>query len=444
MSPRFAVLGLATVRSVWPREVTGWAMSGALPIDFAKCVSADEVRARLRSGRTQSAVLVDANALGVDRDLFAVVHEFGAAVIVVGSDERNWTDIGANAQLHEVFSRHDLLDRLTATCSPLGPNVDIGPVATTEPGQARSGGRLVAVMGRGGAGTSTLAAALAQTVADPSAGATTQASTSQPATLLADLARRADQAMLHDATDVVPGVQELVEGHRQTRMNATQIRATTFRIQARGYDLLLGRRRAGDWITLRPRALEAALDGLVDTYGFVVADIDADLEGEDESGSVDIEERNVCARAVVERADAVVIVSDPSLSGIHRLVTMIDECIRFGVDEARLVPVINHAPRSARIRADLNASIAALADADLGGDVASTVFIGSRRHVDDAHRNGTRLPAAFGRDLAAAVNAAVARAPRLVDASTELVPVAVGSLGFAGRERDLDGKDDLA
>ncbi len=434
MSPRFAVLGLATVRSVWPREVTGWSMSGALPIDFAKCVSADEVRARLRTGRTQSAVLVDANALGVDRDLFAVVHEFGAAVIVVGSDERNWIDIGADAQLHEVFSRHDLLDRLTATCSPLGPSVDIGPVVTTDLGTVRSGGRLIAVMGRGGAGTSTLAAALAQTLAEPTA----DAATSQPATLLADLARRADQAMLHDATDVVPGVQELVEGHRQARMNATQIRATTFRIQARGYDLLLGRRRAGDWITLRPRALDAALDGLVDTYGVVVADIDADLEGEADSGSVDIEERNVCARAVVERADVVVIVSDPSLSGIHRLVTMIDECIRFGVDEARLVPVINHAPRTARLRAEMNASIATLADTDLGGDVASTVFVGSRRHVDDAHRNGTRLPSALGRDLAAAVLAAIARSPRLVDTPSDLVPVAVGSLGFAGAGGDPD------
>ena len=35
----------------------------------------------------------------------------------------------------------------------------------------------------------------------------------------------------------------------------------------------------------------------------MVADVDADLEGQAETGSVEIEERNVLARTTVERAD---------------------------------------------------------------------------------------------------------------------------------------------
>jgi len=429
MSRRFVVLGLSTVRAVWPREVTGWAMSGALPLEFTKCISAEEVRARLRSGRTHSAVLVDASALGVDRDLFAVIHEFGAVAIVISSDDQDWGDLGANTQLHEVFSREDLLERLEAAASPVGDD-DAQEHARddVEDDTSHSHGRLIAVLGRGGSGVSTLAAAIAQSLISPTA--TSSCAPGGPAVLI-DLARRADQAMLHDATDVVPGLQELVEAHRHGRLTTTRVRSMTFRVPARGYDLLLGRRRPSDWVTLRPRAFRSALEGLLDSYATLVADIDSDLEGEAECGSIDVEERNLAARDVTSLADAIVIVSDPTLSGVHRMVAMVDEVLRLDVAPARIVLVINNAPRSARTRSDLASSIAKLADGGAATELASPIFVGTRRHLDDIHRNGIRFPPGLAADVATAIESAIRRAPGRETSQPEPEPVVVGSLGFS-------------
>ncbi|MST32488.1 hypothetical protein GHK86_07105, partial [Acidimicrobiaceae bacterium USS-CC1] len=66
---RWVLLGLAPARAAWFGEVTRWSTSGALPAEFVKCLSAEEARARLGSGRPWSALVVDAAAPGFDRDL---------------------------------------------------------------------------------------------------------------------------------------------------------------------------------------------------------------------------------------------------------------------------------------------------------------------------------------------------------------------------------------
>ena len=83
MSDRFVLLGLARVRSPWFVEVGRWCTSGSLPAQFLKCVSADEVRARLASGRVHSALLVDAHPGNLDRDLFAAATSRGCPVVLV-------------------------------------------------------------------------------------------------------------------------------------------------------------------------------------------------------------------------------------------------------------------------------------------------------------------------------------------------------------------------
>src|SRR5205085_729703 len=104
------------------------------------------------------------------------------------------------------LSRSGLLDALETHTVAIGrgdvlPAMN-GPAAA--PGPWR--GRLIAVTGPGGTGASVAAIALAQGLgSDVRYGGLV---------LLADLALNADQAMLHDARDVVPGVQELVEAHR--------------------------------------------------------------------------------------------------------------------------------------------------------------------------------------------------------------------------------------
>ena len=83
MAARYVVVGLARPRASWFGDVGRWATSGAAPVKFVRCVSAEELRARLRSGRAFSAVLVDGAVGGLDRDLVDAAREAGAAVVVV-------------------------------------------------------------------------------------------------------------------------------------------------------------------------------------------------------------------------------------------------------------------------------------------------------------------------------------------------------------------------
>lgn len=402
MSPdRWVVLGLASVRAPWFRQVTGWAMAGVLPIDFVKCVSAGELVARLRSGRTHSAIVIDGELAGLDRDLLSIAAQFGVSTLVVTAPtlQRDWDALGASSTLEPDFSRNDLLEALQLHATPLTEQTTVeAPVRPTEPS---STGRLIAVIGRTGSGVSTSSMALAQGMADdPTQGGRV---------LLADLARRADQALLHDAHDIVPGLQELVEAHRAGTPTAKQIRAMTFNVPQRGYDLLLGLRRGRDWTALRPASFEAAIVGLRRAYHVIIADLDDDLEGAEAGGSDDIEDRNLAARHVALEADVVVAIGSPSLVGVRALVVLIDELTILGVDAQRIQPVFTRAPARQRDRADLARTVADLMVTDDRLLVPTPIHIADRRHLDDVHRNGTRLPSQIVDPLFGATSAALLR-----------------------------------
>jgi hypothetical protein len=361
MSDRYVVVGLAPARAEWFRAVAHWCNAASLPAEFVKCVSAEQVRALVAGGRAVSALLVDGAVL--DRELI----ELGVPVLVV--DDGRGRDWGAAAVLPARFGPDHLLDALGAHAARVGVVAHVAAPLTSAPMPRR--GRVVAVCGPGGTGASTVAIALAQSLPGP--------------TLLADFALHAEQAMLHDARDVTPGVQELVEAFRSGR--ATSPASFVFRIEERGYDLLLGLRQAKHWPALRPRSFEAAFDAVRRAWATVVCDTDADVEGEKDCGSVDVEDRNVMARACLGRVDAVVVVGLPGLKGAHSLIRVVNGLLAFGVDARRIVPVVNRAPRSLRARSELARALAGL----VGTPLASPVFVPDRR-LDDLLRDGGRLP----------------------------------------------------
>ena len=429
---RFVALGLAHARSGWFSDLARWSTSAAIAVEFVKCVTLDEVRARLASGRAFSALLVDGSLPGLDRDVVDEAKACGCAVVIVddGRIRRDWTALGASAVLAADFDRTALLDVLHAHATVIGrgdvlPALD-GPSTTV--GSWR--GRLIAVTGAGGTGASTAAIAVAQSLgSDVRYGGLV---------LLADFALDADQAMLHDAGDVVPGVQELVEAHRNGDPATSAIRSLAFEAPERNYHLLLGLRRHRDWVAIRPRAFDAALDGVRRAYKAVVADIDPDVEGEAQCGSLDIEERNLFARSISAQADVVLAVGLPGPKGLHRLLRVVDGLVEHDVDPARIVPVINRAPRSPRARAELTAAFAQLTRPMVASRTpfAGPVFLPDRRRVDDVLGDGVRLPDSLTSPLGAAVGAVLDRvsasAPiQRSTASRDLEPVAVapGSLG---------------
>jgi hypothetical protein len=175
--------------------------------------------------------------------------------------------------------------------------------------------------------------------------------------------------------------------------------------------------------------VEAAVDGLLQTYRHVVADVDADVDGDAECGSVEVEERNVLARTAVGRADAIVVVGSGDLKGLHGLLRVLADLVDFGVEHGRLLPVVNRAPRSPRARAEVNRSFAQLAEGFVEpGRLAGPVHVGHQRRLEEALRDGVRLPGTAGRDLAAAVDAVVARSGPAADQPLP-APVAPGSFG---------------
>jgi hypothetical protein len=429
-SDRYVVLGLAQVRAAWFREVSHWSTAAMVPIEFVKCVSVDELRARLAAGRAFSAVLVDAAVAGVDRDLIELAREAGCAVIAVadGHAPRDLVALGAAAVLPAPFDRTLLLAVLSEHCTMIG---DAAARAAAPPGADRAGpqawrGTVIAVTGAGGSGSSTVAMALAQGLSNDVR--------ARGRVLLADFALDADQAMLHDARDVVPGVQELVEAFRHGSPGPEELVHLTFGDE-HAYRLLLGLRRHRDWTALRPRAFHAAFDGLRRTFTHVVCDIDPDLEGEAESGSFDVEERNLMARSAVDAAAITIVTGTASVQGTHRLVLLVARLVEHGVPVERILPVINRAPRSGRARAEIARTVADLVAPLIGTAVSSftsPLFLPEQRRLDQSVRDGLGAPPAMATALAATVFALLQRetATATIDLTdAEPVRITPGSLG---------------
>ncbi len=431
---RYVVIGLGHVRSDWFTEVARWSTSGSIPVEFVKCVSVEELRARVGGGRRFSAALLDGRLPAVDRDLLATLADAAIPSIVAESvgTGPDWSSLGAASTLAHGFDRAALLDALVTHCQMVG----MADEEVTAPGAVATAsaawqGRLVAVTGRSGSGTSTVAAALAQGLAHDARYAGD--------VVLADFAHHAHQALLHDAQDVVPGLQELVEAHRSGRPTIEQLRCLTFDVPHRGYRLLLGLRRSRDWVTIRSRAFDAALDGLRRSARIVVADTDADVEGEVETGSFDLEDRNLLARSTLGQADLAVVVATPSISGIHGLVAQLEDLRGHGVGDGRILVVVNRAPRQSRARAELTRAIAVLTGAaDRSDPHLGPVYVSERRNVDHLHRDLSRFPGAMVAPTADAVRAVLDRLPARDLAAKPVEPVTVvpGSLGHWGDDEE--------
>jgi len=418
---RYVLLGLAPARAPWFQTLAQWSTSASIAAEFVKCVSAEEVRVRLTSGRRHSALLVDAAAPGLDRDLVDAAAECFTPVIVVHSSRApafSGLDLGTAADLPGDFTRDELLDVLSAHCRLIGRGDQL-PAAldngTTPMWQAQ----MFAVCGPGGTGASTVAIALAQGLAaDARFGRRV---------LLADLARRADQAMLHDAIDLGPGVQELVEAHRLARPEPDEIRRSTFEVPRRGYHLLLGLRQPDAWSALRPRAIDASIEGLRRSFQAVVADVTGDFEGENEGGSIDVEERNHLARATVLRSTVVTVVGGAGMKGVHSLAGVIRSLVHIGVPEERIVALVNRSPRNPRAKAEAARALTGLLQG--AGMALSSPVHAPERKVEDMIRDGSPLPAPIVEPVLRAVLAVADRQADGAPALVSPVRVAPGSLG---------------
>lgn len=429
MRERFVVLGVAPVRRTWFSNVSRWAHEAALPIEFIKCISTNEAISRLESSRPFSALLIDASATGIDRDLLDLATSVGCAPVIVdhGLVDRDWADLGAKAVIPERFDPADLIDVLEANAMAIGTSAEESS-ATGEPTQSTSpNGRVVAVTGPGGMGSSTIAMALTQGLAETAR---------RRPIVLADMALHASQAMLHDTRDVVPGLIEFIESHRLGSPTAADAMSSVHSFPERGYDLLLGLRHHRDWTSVPARALAASWTTMTSCYETTVCDITGDFDGLEETGSEDIEDRNRLARQAARKSDLVLVVSRGGAWGMRHLISTIVSLEETGVETARIMPVINFAPRNPRAKAEISKAIVELLNGRSkdAGALAPAVFVPFRKNLDSAFGSGDPLPNAITAPLVSSVDAVLRNfddaAPRAVqNADPEPVLVTPGSLG---------------
>jgi hypothetical protein len=416
---RFVVLGLARVGAPWFSDVARWSTSAALPVEFVKAMSVDDAKVRLASGRAYSALLVDESVVGFDRDLLVAAAEQDCAVLVVSAGGSGVSLVEPANLLPRELTRDDLLRALTHCGRPVDERTQI-----VDPDPASTGfrGQVVAVTGSGGTGRSTIAMALAQEVAaDPRRA---------EQVCLVDGCLLADQGTLHGAPDVVPSVLELSDPHRLGRPLADDVRSYTWRIDDRGYQLLLGLRQRRDWTSLRSRSFEAAFDSLRGAFGLLVIDTDDDFDGERTTGSLDLDERNSMARTSVTQADVVVVVGHPDLLGIHHLLRITREVLTLGVDGQRVVPVFNRSLTGRRARSRLGRSFGQLLELAGTEPVAAPLHVPFRKGVDLAIRDAERLPDGWVDPLRAAVDGLLRAGEPLRDRPIRrLTAMAPGELG---------------
>ncbi len=405
MNGRYVLVALARPRAPWLDRVVQLANSGAIAAEVHKCVGLVDLLAQVGPGRRVSAVLLDGGAHGVDRDLIHRLRASSIAVLVIADPHasHDWTLLGADAVVERDFAPHEMLESLLRCAHPVrqADFVDFATPATTAPGPSPWDGALVAVIGPGGTGVSTVAIAAAQGL-----GRTSRAA--EHSTALTDLRRCAEQGMLHDTDPTSPGLLELIDLCRLGNPDPDAVRAQFSGITNRGYDLLPGLRRSRLWTQLRPASSQQALNAMMRTYDHVVADLDGDVEGESDNGSIDVEDRHQLTRLALHQATVVLVVGHSSMKGMHSVARLIREVVEFGVSPSALQPVFNHAAAGSRARAGY---AAALAELTTGlGLAASPVFLPTR-DIDDRLRALVPFPNA----IVAPVHGAIETHLRLAD-----------------------------
>lgn len=286
------------------------------------CTGAAELDVLARGGRLRTAV-VDSGHGEVDLDLVARLAERCPVLVVAPTRARSrWEAVGA-AVVAELPSSAGAIDAAARRAA--------GPVAPT-PGlpSAPALAPVIAVLAAEGASAAAAARAVALAIAKEGGG--------RGPIVLADLALGAPQRALHGIDDAAPGLPELVAAGRFGAPPHDLVTAAVHPTR-RGYGIVAGLRRHHDWVGVGSRSAQAALEALRAAAGTVVAQVDADLEGEAETGSIDIEDRNVLARTTVGAARLVVVAGGFRQADRVALTGTVAALQAYGVDPARVVVV---------------------------------------------------------------------------------------------------------
>lgn len=379
---------LSTPRNPWIHEFLRWANSGVLTLHVTKCISTAELRAHLEAVTPGHLALLDAEVPGVSTDLLNLCDATQTQVLLY--DDRamrhsRWQAAGVqhlltrDSTLHSVSKilQAQLIDRVSETPHEFA----------YEP---EAPGKLIAVCGTGGVGVTSTACLLAQ-------GLVQQLPLDQ-SVLVSDFSFTADLAVLHDASDVMPCLEEFLDLVRTKHATVHDVRQLTHYVEERGYHALLGIHRAPGWSLVTQRTAHQVLLALRRSFGYSILDLPWALHGERETGFTDLDDYHALARLGASQADLVLVVGRPGLKGLRSLHQLSRSLRDLGVAPERIVRVITAAPKSKRSRAALLRNLEALSDVFLG----PVLFVESFP-IETSFFDGVRFPQGVSASLAKSV-----------------------------------------
>lgn len=333
---------------------------------------ADEIELlALASAGIGDVVLVGRWFPGIDAEVVARLHTSGVRLLGFGDDRSGFRTWGVEEVVSPWAGDTALAEAVhrVASVAPPGAAPDSGPSSSVETrdGSTTAGGAhagegadaapgtvdrapapVIAVWGTGSApGRSVLAGALAH-VLSREAGHTVLVDADTVA---------ASQASLLGLLDESPRIASLCRAAAAGTLGPGALVNSALRIDP-DLDVVTGLGRAERWPEVRPAVLGEVLDGMADWARFVVVDV-ADRIDPDDPLADPHYDRHGATRAVLDRADRVLLVAEATPLGLQRLVRLLEtERVRDLGD--RVTVVMNRVRASAvgseperRIRATL-------------------------------------------------------------------------------------------
>lgn len=275
--------------------------------------------------RRPTASLVDGRIDQVDAALIGSIGHACPVLVIDDPAHRNaWELAGASAVLDpQALSDglpHVLATALSGSTPPPAP--DAG---------AWHGGHLVVVLGAStadvAAGADELARALAHRSVEP--------------VVLIDLTREPVLAPLHGLDPMADGLPELLAASRFGRPPGSTVDRLLHPAERGRHLILPGLRHPQGWVTIGRRSTVTALDAIRSHVDTVIALVDGDLEGETETGSFDVEDRNLLARTTVAMADIAVVVGGADLIGQIGTAQQLGRLATFGIDPGSTMVLVD-------------------------------------------------------------------------------------------------------
>ncbi len=396
------VLGVAGTRRDWLTRLSRWSMSASARVEFLRCLTPTEAGAVLGAGRRVALVLID--AASADRDLIALARTHGTSSVLVRDPAHaaDWVDLGCATQIDDDVTGDDLielLNRLGGPPSATSDHVERSVDLTGAPAPAP----LVAVLGTGGSGCTTIAMLIAHGLGSDGR----RRGRSETTVALVDGTSSAALALYHDLGEAVPGVPELLELHRGDLADPSDVHDLAATVEGRRYALVLGAPRRPAPGLAGEATADAAVAGLRRTFATVVVDagtVGLALSGPDRSIGL--------AGAAIRAADVIVAVGRPGLHGTHALARLL---VEIG-DQRPTAPVLVVCNATRRGAIDRRTFRSALPRRDTAeGPPLAVIDIARMRGLEEIHRSVADLPERTATALARRVASALHRsAPQVV------------------------------